>query len=410
MNTQSWNRILGGALALFVGATFPLSAQQRGGGGSGGGGFGGFGGFSGGGGGNNANRSTASTSGSYNNNGAVGSATITVDPDTHNIVFSTDDETADQIRQVLKNLDRPKSQVLIKVVFLEVQHNNSTDIGIEGNYTGQNKYFSALTGFVTNYGVVNNQVVPTSITPINSSSVVNQNFGLTPAASPSSLYQIMGADFQATLYAIAKVGKAELLSRPSILARDGQPATIVVGQSVPLVNGVTYAASGNTTIPVYNIQYTDVGIILKVTPYVSSEGLVEMILQPSTTQVSATQGQTISAGVVVPYLDIRTADTVVVTPDQQTVVIGGLMGAGKSEAVSKVPWLGDLPLIGALFRHKITSSLKTELIIFLTPHIVQAPGQLAALGTQEQNHMLVPKSYSEEELNRFLETVPVKKQ
>lgn len=405
MKTQLWKKILGGMIALFVGATLPLPAQQRGGGG----GFGGFGGGN-----NNANRSSSSTSsGQYNANGAVGTATITVDPDTRNIVFSTDEQTADQIRQVLKNLDRPKPQVLIKVVFLEVQHNNSSDIGLEGTYTGQNKNFSALTGFVTNFGVLvssnSSSIVPTGITPVRSSVIANNNFGLAAAGSPNGLYQVLGADFQATLRAIATAGKAELLSRPSILARDGQPATIVVGQSVPLVNGVTYYTSGGSTIPINNVAYTDVGIILKVTPFISPEGYVEMILQPSTTAVNPTQSQTISPGVNAPYLDVRSADTVVVTPDMQTVVIGGLMGADKSSSESKIPFLGDIPWLGNLFKRKTTASIKTELLIFLTPHIIQAPGQLAALTVQEQNHMLTPKSYSEEELNRFLEKVPVKK-
>jgi type II secretory pathway component GspD/PulD (secretin) len=76
--------------------------------------------------------------------------------------------------------------------------------------------------------------------------------------------------------------------------------------------------------------------------------------------------------------------------------------------VSKVPILGDIPLIGNLFKHKISSDVKSELIIFLTPHVIQAPAQLAMMTDYEKNHMLTPKSYSEEELDRFLERVPPK--
>ena len=113
------------ALALLLGAAVELHAQQRGGGG--GGGFGGFGGF--GGGGNNAGNTSSRSTTTFNNNGSVGNAIITVDPQTHNIIVIADEETSRQISNVLANLDVPKPQVLIKMVFLEVQRNDGSDIG-----------------------------------------------------------------------------------------------------------------------------------------------------------------------------------------------------------------------------------------------------------------------------------------
>ncbi len=398
MNKQLSKKIIAGALVLLVGGILQLPAQQRGGGGGGfGGGFGGFGG-----GGNNR---SSTGSGAYNANGAVGTATITVDPDTHNIVFSTDEQTAAQIREVLRNLDRPKPQVLIKVVFLQVTHKDTTDIGIEGtfgNYLG-----NSLTSSVANVFGANG--LNTITTNFNFSGPAGAIPALTQSGAGAGMYQILGTDFQATLRAIATAGKSEVLSRPSILARDGQPATITVGQSVPLISSVSY--SGIANIPVNNVTYTDVGIILKVTPYISPEGYVEMIVSPQNSAINPDKSQwpTISAGVQAPVIDISSADTVVITPDSQTVVIGGLMGSTKAASESKVPFLGDIPVLGNLFKRKVTAAGKNELLIFLTPHIVQAPGQLAALTASEQNHMLTPKSYSEQELNRFLEKVPVKK-
>jgi general secretion pathway protein D len=112
-----------------------------------------------------------------------------------------------------------------------------------------------------------------------------------------------------------------------------------------------------------------------------------------------------------PAIDIRRADTVAITPDGQTVVIGGLMASDKASNESKVPFLGDIPVLGNLFKRKTSSGTKTELMIFLTPHIVQAPDQLAALSSKEElQHRLIRKSVSEEELDRFLERVPVKKE
>jgi general secretion pathway protein D len=391
-------------LTLLCFAGMNIQAQQRGGGGGGfgGGGFGGGGGGGGGfgGGGGAGNRATQ-----YNPNGAVGGATFMVDPDTKSLIVITDEETSASVFEVLKSLDRPKPQVLIKVVFLEVVHNNSSDIGVEGAFG--NRFGAGLTNSVAQvFGINGLNSITTNFNVAGPAQAIPS---LTTSGSGAGLYQILGSDFQATLRAIAQAGKAQLLSRPSILARDGQPATIVVGQSVPLVSGVTYYSSGGTVIPINNVEYTDVGIILRVTPYISPQGYVEMIVQPSTTAVNGTQRQTIAPGVDVPFLDVRSADTVVITPDLQTVVIGGLMGADKSSFESKVPLLGDIPVLGNLFKRRVTSGLKTELLIFLTPHIVKAPGQLVAMAAHEQSHTLTPKSYSEAELDRFLEKVPMKK-
>jgi len=228
-----------------------------------------------------------------------------------------------------------------------------------------------------------------------------------PMTSPGAgLYQILGTDYQVTLRAIAQAGKAKVLSRPSILARNNQPATITVGQSVPLITSVRYDNYGNA---INSVSYQDVGVILKVTPFITPDGLVEMIVSPQISSIDSTLSIPISTGVSAPVIDVRSADTVVVTPDGQTVVIGGLISTTKAQNIVKIPWLGDIPLMGNLFRRKQTSETKTELLIFLTPHVVQAPAQLAAVSDIERTRANLPKSFSEEELNRFFDTLPAKK-
>lgn len=412
---QNWKQTGAILFALGLCAATEVHAQF--------GGFGG-GGFSGGGTGNRSSSSTSSSSQQYNANGAVGNATISYDPDTQNITIVADEETTRYISEVVSNLDQPQPQVLIKVVFLEVTHNNSLDFGVEGTYSGVNSKYSAITGFMTNFSLINAgtsnaAIVPSSVNPIRQTLSVNNNFGLASSAtSPNGIYQFMGSDFQATLRAIATAGKAEVLSRPSILARNGQLAEIVVGQSIYLPSGVSYATVGTTgtTIPTINGSYQNVGIILDVTPFIGNNNLVQMILQPKTTSVdTSTPGQVIAGGsllasaVYAPNINTRSANTVVVTPDGQTVVIGGLMENQKASTDNKIPILGDIPLLGNFFKHKQTSSAKTELLIFLTPHIVQTPSQLAALSSDEKARTLTPKSYSEEELNRFLDQLPLKK-
>jgi type II secretory pathway component GspD/PulD (secretin) len=151
-----------------------------------------------------------------------------------------------------------------------------------------------------------------------------------------------------------------------------------------------------------------VGIILRVTPFIHPDGMVEMIVSP---EISSLTDQTvpISTGVSVPVIAKRSADTVVVTPDGQTVIIGGLMQNNKTATENKVPILGDIPVLGFFFRHKAKTDSKTELIIFLTPHIVGEPGQLAGMTKKERdNAAFAPDAFSDEQLRRFLDTVPAK--
>jgi general secretion pathway protein D len=208
------------------------------------------------------------------------------------------------------------------------------------------------------------------------------------------------------LRAIAQAGKTEILSRPSILTRNSQQAVISLGQEVPLVTNTRFDAVNGQ---INTVTYTSVGIILRVTPFITDEGLVEMIVSPETSQLAdQSQWVNIGGGAQAPVINSRVADTVVVVPDGQTVVIGGLMQNSKARADSKIPLLGDIPLLGNLFKRKIKDDSKTELIIFLTPHIVREPSQLAAVSAAERALQSAPKALSEEELNRFLDGLPQK--
>ena len=171
-------------------------------------------------------------------------------------------------------------------------------------------------------------------------------------------------DWSATLRALSTRGKVEVLSRPSIMARNNQEAVIVVGSEVPFITNSRTDALGNLT---NTITYDNVGIILRVTPFITSEGTVEMIVAPEISSLTA-QTVPISSTVSAPVIAKRSAETVVVTPNGQTVVIGGLMETQRIENIRKIPLLGDIPGLGAAFRRTIKSDVKKELMIFLTPH------------------------------------------
>jgi general secretion pathway protein D len=189
------------------------------------------------------------------------------------------------------------------------------------------------------------------------------------------------------------------------VARNNQPATILVGQTVPLITSVRYDSLGNA---INGIQYTDVGIILRVTPFITSDGMVEMILSPETSSVSPTDKVQIQNSTFAPVIDKRSADTVVVTPNGQTVIIGGLMQNQKTSSESKIPFLGDIPLLGNLFKRKTKADVQTELLIFLTPHIIQAPSEMAAISTHEREKSDAAKGLTDKEVDQFLDELPSK--
>lgn len=333
--------------------------------------------------------SSRSSSTTYPSSTDIGQARITYDPETRSIIVVADEDTASHITNVVRQLDRPAPQVLIKCVFLEVTYNKGSDVGVTAAYTH------------------NLRGGPSPITGT-ASEAFN---GLSGITSGAGLYTILADDFAVQLRAIAEAGKLEVLSRPSILARNNQQATITIGQQVPLISNVRYDTFGNQ---INGINYQNVGIILQVTPFITSDNMVEMVVAPqissladSSVNISSGTTNANNAAVSAPIINIRSADTVVVTPNNQTVVIGGLMSNRKTDQTSKIPLLGDIPWVGAAFRRKVTSNEKTELLIFLTPTIVRDPRELAAASNIERSRMQsATNAFSPQELDRYLDKVP----
>jgi len=368
-----------GGIAVFALTTLAVSAQQQ---------FGGFGNF---GQQNNAARSSSSTT-TYPKSTDIGQARITFDPETRSLIVVADDDTAAHIKDMVNQLDRPTPQVLINCVFLEATYTKGLDLGVEGTY----------------HHTISGSSIDAINTPAGAQNTAASIFG---AAASGGLYTLVGKDLNVTLSALAQAGKTEILSRPSVLARNNQQATITIGQQVPLISGVTYDNFGNQRNAV---TYQDVGIILKVTPFITSDGFVEMVVAPQISSVSDSTvnisgGSTNGNNSIVnaPIINIRSADTVVITPDGQTVVIGGLMQNTKLKTDTKVPLLGDIPLLGYMFKRTQSSDAKTELLMFLTPTIVKNPRDLALMSEKEQSKAIESKkAFTEEELNRYLKDLP----
>lgn len=328
-----------------------------------------------GGGGNNRGGASSSSARTYPSNTEVGDAMITSYTDTRSLVVVTDEETNEQIKRVIESLDRPRPQVLINCVFLQVTHNNDLDFGAEGSFT-----HSPAAGQTGTAGT----------------SLGNAAAQL---ASGGAFYQIVGNDVNLMIHALETEGKTEILSRPSILARNNQQATITVGQQIPIITGTTYNSVTGT--PNNQYRYQSIGIILQVTPYINQDNTVEMIVSPQISALSDTKID-IGAGVLVPAIDNRSADTVAVVNSGQTVVIGGLISNQKIQRDTKVPLLGSIPVIGNAFKHKVDSKTKTELLIMITPTVMQRPGQLAKATTSETQKLeMAPKVFEKKDLDRL---------
>ncbi len=361
-----------------------------------------------------SNRTTSTGSRQYRSNTEIGDAVITIDPETRSLIIVTDEDTHREMTGVIKSLDQPKPQVLIKVVFLEVTYNKGLDVGLEGSYTFNLKNpVSATTGTSTTTtatsGTISGGTTNTNtslVSPLGSAAraaqtaIASSAFG---APLTGSFVRLASDDWSATLHALASKGRVEILSRPSVMARNNQEAVIVVGSEVPFITSSSLTSTGQTN---NTIQYDNVGIILRVTPFITSEGTVEMIVAP---EISALTDQTVPIGnnTFAPVISKRSAETVVVTPHAQTVVIGGLMQTQKTSNVQKIPLLGDIPFLGAAFRRTIASDTKTELLIFLTPYILNNAEGLAAATSDEMGRTeLVDRSFAPHELEKYLDSLP----
>ncbi len=373
-----------------------------------------------GGGGGSSGGGTASSTRTYRNNTQLGDALIQIDPESRSLIIVSDEDTDKEITKVIKNLDQPKPQVLIKVLFAQVTLDNNSDFGVEGSYAfnvGSSPLTSLLNGVTSSSSgtATTSQPSTTIVTGPSGTTTTTSNLPVTGttrgSAGPSTNFGLSSATTggffkldtryaAATLYALATKGKVTVLSRPSILARNNQEAAILIGQSVPLPSGNVISDTGaNST----SVQYTDVGIILRVTPFITSNKNIEMIVSPEISSLSATSVQ-ISQNFSAPVINKTSAETVVVTPDQTTVVIGGLMQKTDSSQISKVPLLGDIPYLGNAFKRTTKTSNKTELVIFMTPYIVEGTEGLEDRSIEEVNRTDVPQeAFTQKDAEQYLD-------
>lgn len=278
--------------------------------------------------------------------------TIVPNDQTNQLLITGPSQTFAVIEKLLdeqEGLDRKLPQVFIEVIIADITLDDEHKFGIEWN---------ALSG----------------------SSAGATSFGLTsPTADNTGFrYSVLSRNFQASLHALQSKNNVRVVSTPHILVTDNSPAVVSIGERIPYA-GETTITQGTVTA---STEFADVAITLNVTPHISPGGHILMDIDQQVNSliefISIGQNQT------APRTTSRRAGTTVIVKNDQTVVLGGIISNNEQRKSDRIPILGDLPFIGSLFRNNTRSKGQTELVVFLTPHVVRDDADMEEIRKYER--------------------------
>ncbi len=295
---------------------------------------------------------------------------VQADPSTNSLIISAPEPFYRQLRAVIDQLDSRRAQVYIESLIVEVDPSQSVDFGIQWQGIIGNKGDSNIVGAGTNFGSGTNNILGAS------KALVQGTVGLAAAALPSAGFNIGLARKFGDLYTLGALARAldnttgtNILSTPNLVTLDNEEAKIVVGQNVPFITGQFTNTGTATTSPFQTIERKDVGTTLRIKPQIGENGTVRMtIFQESSSVATTTAVGTDNAG---PTTNKRSIESTIVVDDGQIIVLGGLIEDTYNTTRSKVPLLGDIPFIGALFRSESRERKKTNLMVFLRPVVLR---------------------------------------
>lgn len=306
---------------------------------------------------------------------------IQADAATNSLIITANEAVYRNLRNVIDQLDARRAQVYVESLIVEVTAKRAAEFGIQwAGLTGDstsNYRVGSITGFSSAGNNLITQLANRAAGTTASPPGNGINFGL--------FRQING---QLSLGAIARAletdSDANILSAPNLITLDNEEARIIVGQNVPFVTGqyTTQASGGAAGVnPFQTVERKDIGLMLRVRPQVSEGGLVKMAIYQET---SAIQDQTNPAGIITTK---RSIDTNVLVDDGEIIVLGGLIDDRGNNAVEKVPGLGDIPIIGNLFKYQNRDRTKTNLMVFLRPIVVRTGEQSANLAADRYDYI-----------------------
>jgi general secretion pathway protein D len=292
---------------------------------------------------------------------------ITADKATNSLIIMAGKEDYLVLDEIIKQLDVPRSMVYIECLIMEVNVNKEFNLGVQwqvGGTTTINDKDAAFGGGFKPEASIFSPGSPTLPTP--------EGFAMGIFSELITIGGITFPNLAAIVHAYKKDKDVHFLSTPQILTTDNEEASITVGKNVPFQTR-SAAETGVETYSSY--EYKDVGITLKITPQISHDRLVRLYIYEETTKLDE-QGTTSPDR---PTTLKRTVDTTVIVKDRNTVVIGGLIDDSFSETRYTVPCLGDIPLLGYLFKSTARGGDRTNLFVFITPHVIENPAEAKAI-------------------------------
>jgi general secretion pathway protein D len=306
---------------------------------------------------------------------------IQADASTNTLIITASEAVYRNLRAVIDQLDVRRAQVYLESLIVEVNANKAAEFGVQWLGLTGNSNSKYRLGGVQGFGVES---------PSNIGNVIAGALG-----SPASLPKAAGATIglfktingELGLGALAHVleseGNANILSTPSMLTLDNELSTIKVGQNVPIISGSFTTAGTGAGNPFQTIERKDVGLTLKVRPQISEGGTIKMAIYHETSDVvPGTVG--LSSGLTT---NIRVIENNVVADDGEIIVIGGLIKDDTGDSEEKVRGLGDIPIIGNLFKYRTRQRNKTNLMVFLRPVIIRSKDDSNNISANRYDYM-----------------------
>lgn len=285
---------------------------------------------------------------------------VFINPEVNALVLYGTPAEYERVKNLLDKLDVELKQVSVEAKILAIDKNATKNLGVEWMWSTIPQYPSHNVTYYPPTFDENGRQLTSARYEESYSRRTNEStgygiiqFGRSVLGTPYELY------YGARINALVTDGKAKILSRPNVTTIQGREAVINVGSSVPVPK-----ISSTNTATTTEFEYRDAGIILRYTPRINADGTITAKIH---TEVSMPQ---YVADMGAYRFNTRSADTTVTVRDGEPMVIGGLIGAEEEKSVSKIPFLGDLPILGALFRNHRKNKSESELIIFLTAHVL----------------------------------------
>ncbi|MDO8282386.1 MAG: secretin N-terminal domain-containing protein [Thermodesulfovibrionia bacterium] len=297
---------------------------------------------------------------------------ITPDKATNSLVIVASPSEYKNISEIIKALDKKRKQVFVEAMIIEASLDKVKAVGTKWRAAATHNGEPVFIGGVGNISLTTVDAIINGLSGFTAGGM--GNFLTLPGSTVGSDSDITVPGF-AALFSLSDFKDAiNILSTPQILTADNEEAEIIVGENVPFISKREGNADSVASTYSTNIERQDVGISLKITPQITEGNYVKLNVYQEISSVKDASDEILIA--VGPTTTKRSTKTTIIVKDAQTVVISGLMQEKEEESISKFPIMGDIPLLGWLFKHKGVTKTKTNLLLFLTPHVIKDAEQL----------------------------------